>query len=121
MSARPCRTVSCDADGNERLPLFHRTIRVPVSLWKAVKRRSARDGKAIRWVVDDALDAELIPLIEQLRKLGLRGDAEGQVQRRPRRVQNAFPGHDSLLSPADGKGRASMRPRTAVLSSSTRR
>ena len=43
-------------------------------LWKVVKRRSERDGKAIRWVVDDALDAELMPLIETLRQLGLRGE-----------------------------------------------
>jgi len=54
--------------------MFHRTIRVPTELWAAVKYRSQRDGKAIRWVVDDALDAELVPLIEQLRKLGLRGE-----------------------------------------------
>ena len=54
--------------------MFHRTIRVPASLWKAVKRKSARDGKAIRWVVDDALDAELPGLIDALRRLGLRGE-----------------------------------------------
>ena len=74
MSARPGKTVSCDEDGNERLPMFHRTIRVPASLWEAVKRKSASDGKAIRWVVDDALDAELVDLIAELRKLGLRGE-----------------------------------------------
>ena len=59
MSARPCRTESYDGDGNERLPMFHRTIRVPTELWAAVKYRSQRDGKAIRWVVDDALDGEI--------------------------------------------------------------
>ena len=74
MNARPCKVTSCDEDGNERLPMFHRTIRVPASLWQAVKRRSAQDGKAIRWVVDDALDAELSKLIDELRRLGLRGE-----------------------------------------------
>ena len=74
MTARPCKTTSCDGDGNERLLMFHRTIRVPASLWQAVKRKSADDGKAIRWVVDDALDAELIDLIDELRQLGLRGE-----------------------------------------------
>lgn len=84
MSARPCRTVSYDDDGNERLPMFHRTIRVPGSLWRAVKRKSAGDGKAIRWVVDDALDAELAGLIEQLRRLGLRGElADDKLVRLP--------------------------------------
>ncbi len=72
MNAKPCTTVSSDGDGNERLPMFHRTIRVPASLWQAVKRKSADDGQAIRWVVDQALDAELIGLIDELRQLGLR-------------------------------------------------
>ena len=76
MSTRPCKTVSYDEDGNERLPMFHRTIRLPADLWKAVKHRSDSDGKAIRWVVDDALDAELMPLIDELRRLGLRGEIE---------------------------------------------
>jgi len=58
----------------ERLPMFHRTIRLPARLWQAVKGRSAEDDKAIRWVIDDALDAELMPLIEALRGLGLRGE-----------------------------------------------
>ena len=58
----------------DRLPMFHRTIRVPSGVWQDVKQRSDRDGKAIRWVVDDALDAELIPLIESLRGLGFRGE-----------------------------------------------
>ncbi len=74
MSATPCNTVSCSDDGDERLPCFHRTIRVPNSLWRAVKQKSADDGKAIRWVVDDALDAGLVSLIEELRRLGLRGE-----------------------------------------------
>ena len=53
-------------------------------MWQAVKRRSARDGKAIRWVVDDALDAELSKLIDQLRRLGLRGEiADDKLVRLP--------------------------------------
>ena len=51
MSAKPSTTVSSDGDGNERLPMFHRTIRVPASLWQAVKQRSADDGKAIVWPI----------------------------------------------------------------------
>ena len=54
--------------------MFHRTIRLPAKLWHAVKARSAEEDKAIRWVIDDALDAELMPLIEKLRGLGFRGD-----------------------------------------------
>lgn len=84
MNARPCRTASCDGDGNERLPMFHRTIRVPAELWAAVKYRSADEGKAIRWVVDDALDADLPNLIAELRKLGLRGEvADDKLVRLP--------------------------------------
>ena len=58
----------------QRLPMFHRTVRVPSELWQAVKDRSERDGKAIRWVIDEALDAELMALIETLRQLGFRGE-----------------------------------------------
>jgi len=54
--------------------MFHRTIRIPAELWKAVKARSEREGKAIRWIVDDALDSELMPLVEVLRELGFRGE-----------------------------------------------
>jgi hypothetical protein len=83
-NARPCKTVSCDGDGNERLPCFHRTIRLPGSLWRAVRRRGLRDGKAIRWVVEEALDAELAELVEQLRRLGLRGElADDRLVRLP--------------------------------------
>ena len=56
--------------------MFHRTIRVPAELWQAVKGRSERDRKAIRWVVDEALDTELMPLIETLRRLGFRGETK---------------------------------------------
>lgn len=71
MSTRNGQVKVCDA---ARLPMFHRTIRLPAELWRAVKARSSRDGKAIRWVIDDALDAELMGLIEALRGLGLRGE-----------------------------------------------
>ena len=53
--------------------MFHRTIRLPGKLWRAVKARSAQDDKAIRWVIDDALDAELMQLIDTLRGAGLPG------------------------------------------------
>jgi len=73
MGAKVCKAKVC---ADERLPIFHRTIRLPTALWKAVKARGEREGKAIRWVVDDALDAELMPLIESLRRLGLKGEVE---------------------------------------------
>jgi len=72
MNARHGQARVCEDE--ERLPMFHRTIRLPSGLWQAVKRRGERDGKAIRWVIDDALDADLIQLIERLRKLGFRGE-----------------------------------------------
>ena len=52
-------TVGCDGDGNERLPVFHRTIRAPGSPWKSVKRTSADDAKAIRQVVVHGRVAQL--------------------------------------------------------------
>ena len=69
-------TINCQVKASEeqRLPMFHRTIRVPAELWKAVKSRSNSDGKSIRWVVDEALDAELMQLIDKLRQLGFQGD-----------------------------------------------
>lgn len=54
--------------------MFHRTIPLPAELWRAVKARGQQDGKAIRWVIDDALEAELVQLVETLRGLGFRGE-----------------------------------------------
>lgn len=54
--------------------MFHRTMRLPAELWKAVKAKGKKDDSALRWVVDDALDAELMPLIEALRRLGFKGE-----------------------------------------------
>ena len=71
MDTRVGRAKVCD---EERLPMFHRTIRLPAGLWRAVKGRGNREGKSIRWVIDDALDAELMPLIQSLRTLGLQGE-----------------------------------------------
>ena len=45
MSARVCKCDGCEED---RLPMFHRTIKVPAGLWKDVKARSAEERKAIR-------------------------------------------------------------------------
>ena len=56
MNARHGQIKVCDED---RLPMFHRTIRLPADLWRAVKARGQRDGKAIRWVIDDALDSTI--------------------------------------------------------------
>ena len=71
MSTRVRRCEGCEED---RLPMFHRTIKVPAGLWKDVKARSAEKRKAIRWVIDDALVAELMPLIASLRQLGFKGE-----------------------------------------------
>jgi len=60
----------------DRLPMFHRTIKLPNGLWDKVKERGEQDKKALRWIVDDALDAELLPLVESLRQLGLKGEAK---------------------------------------------
>jgi len=60
----------------DRLPMFHRTIKLPNELWDKVKERGAREKKALRWIVDEALDAELQSLIESLRELGLKGEAK---------------------------------------------
>ena len=56
MNARHGQVKVCDED---RLPIFHRTIRLPAELWRAVKARGQQDGKAIRWVIDDALDSTI--------------------------------------------------------------
>ena len=63
-------------DYEERLPGFYRTIRLPPELWEAVKKRSDQEKKALRWIVDEALDSELLQLIESLRKLGLKGETK---------------------------------------------
>jgi hypothetical protein len=64
------------AQTDDRLPVMHRTIRLPGPLWNAVKERSRREAKPVRLVVEEALDAELIPLIDALRALGLDGDVK---------------------------------------------
>ncbi len=59
-----------------RLPMFHRTVKLSNELWDKVKDRGSQEKKALRWIVDDALDAELLPLIETLRQLGLKGEVK---------------------------------------------
>ena len=58
----------------DRLPMFHRTIKLPNELWDKVKERGEQEKKALRWIVDEALDAELLLLVESLRRLGLKGE-----------------------------------------------
>ena len=60
----------------DRLPMFHRTIKLPNGLWGKVKERGEQEKKALRWIVDEALDAELLPLIESLRELGFKGEVK---------------------------------------------
>ncbi len=69
-------TKDCKYNGNEddRLPMFHRTIRVPAELWGEVKARGGKERKAIRWVIDDALDAELVSMVATLRAMGFKGE-----------------------------------------------
>jgi len=73
-----------DSLGEERLPTVHRTIRLPAELWRAVKRRSKQDKKALRRLVDETLDAELLPLVDALRDVGLRpGTGPSKLVRMP--------------------------------------
>ena len=67
------RTHPAVSPEDDRLPTFHRTIRLPGPLWAAVKALAGREGRAVREVVHAALDAELLPLVEALRGLGLDG------------------------------------------------
>ena len=60
--------------GSDSLPVLHRTTRVPGSLWAAAKGRAASEGKPLRHLIDQALDAELTQLVETLRQSGLRGE-----------------------------------------------
>ena len=60
----------------DRLPMFHRTIKLPSGLWKQVKERGKQENKNLRWTVDEALDAELLPLVESLRELGFKGEVK---------------------------------------------
>ena len=45
-------------DYEERLPSFYRTIKLPTELWEAVKECGDQEKKALRWIVDEVLDAE---------------------------------------------------------------
>jgi hypothetical protein len=58
----------------DRLPMFYRTMKLPNGLWNTVKECGGEEGKALRWIVDEALDAELLPLVESLREFGLKGE-----------------------------------------------
>lgn len=60
--------------GEERLSVIYRTIKLPEELWENVKNRAQQEQKVIRWIIDEILDAELLPLIESLRKLSLDGE-----------------------------------------------
>lgn len=60
---------------HDALPIFHRTLKLPQRAWGAAKARGRYERKTVREVVVEALDTELVPLIESLRGLGLDGDA----------------------------------------------
>jgi len=66
---------------DEELPQFHRTIRMPASLWQDVKVRAAHEGKTLHELVHDALDSELRPLVEALRAVGLVGEDGEQADK----------------------------------------
>jgi len=53
------------------LPVVHRTFQLPANVWDRVRDRGKREGKSMRWVIADAVDAELFPLMDTLRELGL--------------------------------------------------
>jgi hypothetical protein len=63
-----------DDDGEDDLPQFHRTVRMPATLWQGVKARAAEEGKTLHEVLHDALDGELGELVEALRGIGLVGE-----------------------------------------------
>ena len=71
MSTKDC---NCNGNKDDRLPMFHRTIRVPAELWGEVKAQGNKERKAIRWVIDDALDSELMSMITSLRDMGFKGE-----------------------------------------------
>ncbi len=71
MSTRVCK---CNGNEDDRLPMFHRTIRITAELWKEVKAHGEMERKAIRWVIDDPLDAELMSMIASLRAMGFKGE-----------------------------------------------
>ena len=61
---------------DDRLPTFHRTIRIQSELWQTLKKLDAEKNTSLRSKVDDALDAELLPLIDSLRGLGFKGEVK---------------------------------------------
>ena len=70
------RTNHQESYEEERLPVLYRTIKLPNGLWDKVKECGEQEKKALRWIVDEALDAELLPLVESLRQFGLKGEAK---------------------------------------------
>jgi hypothetical protein len=66
---------------DDELPQFHRTIRMPASLWQGVKERATQEGKTLHELVHDALDSELRPLVEALRAIGLVGEDGEQADK----------------------------------------
>ena len=73
MAENDDKTENC---GESRLPMFHRTVKLPAELREKVKERGEQENKALRWVIDEALDVELLPLVESLRELGLKGEVK---------------------------------------------
>jgi hypothetical protein len=53
------------------LPIVHRTFELPADVWDKIRKRGRREGKSMRWVISDAVEAELFPLMDSLRALGL--------------------------------------------------
>jgi hypothetical protein len=51
---------------------------LPADLWADVKAKAKRRGRPIRELVHDALDAELPPVIDALRQLGLNADDQAE-------------------------------------------
>ena len=73
MKAKVSESKDCH---ERRLPMFHRTVRFPANLWQAIKSQSKRENKSLRWVIDEALDAELLSLVTHLRELGFKGEVK---------------------------------------------
>ena len=65
--------------------LFHRVYRFPIPLWASARERAIHEQRGVRWVVNDALDAELESVVAELRSLGFRaeGSEDNKLVRLP--------------------------------------
>ncbi len=63
----------------DRLPVVHRTLKLPGKLWDSVKLQD----EPARVTIDKALDAELYGLIDKLKALGFTNEKQDKLVRTP--------------------------------------